>query len=117
MWFKSRAVSGFVLRLLGRQLATNAVLKAKTKIKNVSESGRNRPKHYDFLREMAVRTLPRDPPGEGGPRKQLKIILSTSRQVPSQGSPKNRVFKGFPVFPATRRSPETDLKPHLVAST
>ncbi len=53
-----------------------AVLKAKIKIKNVSESGRNRPKTYDFLRKMPGRTLPRDPPG---PRRKLKIILSTAR--------------------------------------
>ena len=28
---------------------------------------------------MAVRTLPRGPPGEGGPRTKLKIMLSTAR--------------------------------------
>ena len=28
---------------------------------------------------MALRTLPRDPPGEGGPGNKLKMILSTSR--------------------------------------
>ncbi len=28
---------------------------------------------------MTVRTLPRDPPGEGGPITKLKIFLSTSR--------------------------------------
>ena len=42
-----------------------AVLKAKMKITIFSESGRNRPKTYDSLRKMAVRTLPRDPPGQG----------------------------------------------------
>ncbi len=31
-----------------------------------THSGRNRPKTYDFLRNISVRTLPRDPPGEGG---------------------------------------------------
>jgi hypothetical protein len=30
---------------------------------------------------MAVRTLPRDPPGEGGPRTTIKIILNTARTM------------------------------------
>ncbi len=38
------------------------------------DSGRELPKTYDFLRKMAVRTLLRDPPGEGGPRQKTKII-------------------------------------------
>ncbi len=42
-----------------------AELRAKIKIKKKSESGRNRPKTYDFLKKVAVRTLPRDPPGQG----------------------------------------------------
>ncbi len=40
-----------------------AVLKAKIKINNLSESGRNRPKTYDSLRKMAVPTLPREDDG------------------------------------------------------
>ena len=39
----------------------------------------NRPKTDDLLKKMVLRTLPRDPPGERGPRKKIKIILSTSR--------------------------------------
>ena len=56
-----------------------AVLKANAKIKKSPDSGRNRPETYDLPRKMAVRTLPRDPPGEGGVKnKKIKIILSTS---------------------------------------
>ncbi len=48
---------------IGLALLKNlAVLKAKRKI---TDSGRNRLKTYDLLRKMAVRTLPRDPPGQG----------------------------------------------------
>ena len=55
--------------------ATNpAVLKAKVKTSNFEDSGRNLPKTYDSLRKMAIRTLPRDPPGQGT---KLKIMLST----------------------------------------
>ncbi len=49
-----------------------AELKAKIKIKNLLESGRDRPKTYDFLRKMAVRTLPRDPPGGWGAKNKFK---------------------------------------------
>ncbi len=41
-----------------------AVLRAKIKMRNP----RNRPTTYDVLKKMAVRTLPRDSPGEGGPK-------------------------------------------------
>ena len=47
------------------------VLRAKIKIKNCPDSGRNQPKTYDFLKEMAVRTLPRDPPGEGAAKNKI----------------------------------------------
>ncbi len=43
----------------------------------------NGPKLSDFLRKVALRTLPRDPPGEGGPRTKLKILLSTAREKTS----------------------------------
>ncbi len=36
------------------------------------DSGRKRPKTYDFLRKMAIRTLPRHPPGEGGAKNKIK---------------------------------------------
>ncbi len=52
-----------------------AVLKAKIQIKNKivpPGCGRNRPKTSDFLKKMAVRTLPRDPPGEGGAKNKIK---------------------------------------------
>ncbi len=31
------------------------------------------PKPFDLLREMTIRTLYRDPPGEGWPRTKFKI--------------------------------------------
>ncbi len=46
-----------------------AALRAKMKIKNTlppPDPGRNRPKIHEFLGEMAVRTLPRNPRGRGG---------------------------------------------------
>ncbi len=57
-----------------------AVLKAKIKIKSAlppPDPGRNWPETHDFLGKL--RTLPRDPPGEGGPRTKLENILSTAR--------------------------------------
>ena len=48
-----------------------AVLKAKIEIKDIiipPDPVRNRPKTIDFLRKVTVRTLPQNPPGEGGPR-------------------------------------------------
>jgi hypothetical protein len=50
-----------------------AVLKAKIKVKSIVG-----PPPRIRLGKMAVRTLPRDPPGEGGPRSKAKIILSTA---------------------------------------
>ena len=61
-----------------------AALKARIKLKNIlgppPDPGRIRPKTTDPLRKVTVRTLPRDPPGEGGPRTKLKIVLSTARR-------------------------------------
>ncbi len=48
-----------------------AALRAKIKLNidfSPPDPGRNRPKTPDFIRKVAVRTLPRDPPGEGGPK-------------------------------------------------
>ncbi len=56
-----------------------AVLRAKVKIKNFRIRAGIGPNPAMFLWKMAVRTLPRDPPGEGGPRKNMKIVLSTAR--------------------------------------
>ncbi len=37
-----------------------------------SDPGRNRPKTSDSIRKMTIRTLPRDPPGEGGAKNKIK---------------------------------------------
>ncbi len=36
------------------------------------------PQTIDFQRQMGIRTLPRDPPGEGDPRTKSKMLLSTA---------------------------------------
>ncbi len=45
------------------------------------DSGRNRPQTIEFRRTIAVRTLPRNLPGQGGQRTQVEIVLSTARTI------------------------------------
>ncbi len=78
--------------------------KSKLKIYNPQDPGRNPPETPDLVRNMTVRTLPRDPPGEEGPRTKLKIVLRTARNFPERGvghpsraaGPVDRLFPGNP---------------------
>ncbi len=64
-----------------------AALKAKIKIKNKTHprirAGIGQ-QTQDFLEKIAIRTLPRDPPGEGGPRIKSKLFLSTASKIRSK---------------------------------
>ncbi len=65
---------------LGHDLAEG---RAKIKIINrlpPLDPGRNRPNKHHLLRKMAVRKLPRDPPGEAGAKTNIK-----NRSKHSQG--------------------------------
>ncbi len=60
-----------------------AALGAKIQIKNIMNPGcgpesAQKPL-MSFLRAMTLRTLPRDPLGEGGPRTKLTIALSSAK--------------------------------------
>ncbi len=57
-----------------------AALRAKIKIKThySPDPGRDRPKTSHFLKDMIVRTLPRDPPGGEGTKNKIKNRLKHS---------------------------------------
>ncbi len=46
--------------------------KSKIKIQYPPDPGRDRPKTYDILKDMTVRTLPRDSPGGGEAKNKIK---------------------------------------------
>ncbi len=70
----SRVGTGLCMGIFGPK-STDPLLAAL----RTPDPGRDRPKTSNFLMEMMVRTLSRDPPGKGGPRIKLKIVLSTAK--------------------------------------
>ncbi len=53
--------------------------KTNYKIYHLPDPGRIRPKNNHILWNIAVRTLPRDPPGEGGTKNKIKNRLKHSQ--------------------------------------